>query len=165
MDIVQQLRNRLRNWYSDNMYERLCELGINFIYWVARGKDRVLSQHLFRMAERYNTRPGTWNYDCVVCEEWAMHPEAQVLLSKPCMEGHYGDPGPIRVIVTGFTEMAEAEAFVDWYVGQGQDNAEVWFAECKYRGEIKTGSMYSEYPFRYDGWDNVARLKLKMDYE
>jgi metal-responsive CopG/Arc/MetJ family transcriptional regulator len=40
----------------------ITDVSLGIIQMVNRHKDRCLSQRLFKIAEKYNTRPGTHNY-------------------------------------------------------------------------------------------------------
>jgi hypothetical protein len=40
------------------------------------------------------------------------------------------------VKINGFRSKAEAEAFVEWYEGQGEQDAQLWLEESKARGRI-----------------------------
>jgi len=59
-------------WYNSDLHDHLryylLKFGMWFIKRVADTKDRQLSQQLFEMAEDYNTRPGSWNYDRIALE-------------------------------------------------------------------------------------------------
>lgn len=35
----------------------------------------------------------------------------------------------IKLTITGFKSVAEAEAFAEWYSGQGEQDASIWFEE------------------------------------
>lgn len=52
------------DWFEIKLYLR--NKVNNFLFYLIRtvnkGKNRVLSQKLFELAEEYNTRPGTMNY-------------------------------------------------------------------------------------------------------
>lgn len=47
-----------------------------------------------------------------------------------------------KVIITGFSSLAEAEEFVSWYAGQGEQDSTIWFECRKDEGLIEHSSMY-----------------------
>jgi len=46
-----------------------------------------------------------------------------------------------KVEVTGFSSLAEAQAFVDWYSGQGEQDSATWFSDRKDEGLIQHSIM------------------------
>lgn len=40
------------------------------------------------------------------------------------------DTKPVKLVIQGFNTVKEAEVFCDWYSGQGEQDARVWF-ECR----------------------------------
>lgn len=70
----------------------------------------------------------------------------------------------ISVLVSGFDTEAEAEAFIDWYSGQGEQDAGIWF-ECRQaEGEIDSSFMPCKgadtFPVTFK--DGQANLVLRM---
>jgi hypothetical protein len=60
-----------------------------------------------------------------------------------------------KLMISGFKTQAQAEAFVKWYEGQGEQDAAIWF-ECRFdEGEIDTAFMpvdcASTYPLTWSG--------------
>ena len=47
-----------------------------------------------------------------------------------------------KVIITGFSSLAEAEEFVSWYSEQGEQDSTIWFDCRKEEGLIEHSSMY-----------------------
>ena len=47
----------------------------------------------------------------------------------------------IKVEITGFNTAIEAREFVDWYEGQGEQDAAAWFEERVNEGVMHTGFM------------------------
>jgi hypothetical protein len=47
----------------------------------------------------------------------------------------------ITLEISGFKSKAQAEAFLDWYEGQGEQDACVWFECRKAEGKIDTDFM------------------------
>jgi len=45
------------------------------------------------------------------------------------------------VTIEGFSTKAEAEEFINWYSGSGEQDAENWFSERKAEGLIEHNSM------------------------
>lgn len=43
--------------------------------------------------------------------------------------------------LTGFKTKAQAEAFLSWYEGQGEQDACIWFDELKHKGKIDVDFM------------------------
>ena len=70
----------------------------------------------------------------------------------------------ISVLVTGFNTKAEAEAFIEWYEGQGEQNAAVWLEARTAEGEIDTSFMPVDlsktYPIKWCG--DQSHMVLKM---
>lgn len=70
----------------------------------------------------------------------------------------------ISVQISGFNTKAEAEAFIDWYEGQGEQDAGYWFEARKEEGKIDISFMPTDikktFPIKWDG--EQAHLVLKM---
>lgn len=69
-----------------------------------------------------------------------------------------------NVLVSGFETKAEAEAFIQWYEGQGEQDAEVWFDCRKAEGRINSSSMPVDcqvtYPIIWRG--DTTHMALRM---
>jgi len=67
------------------------------------------------------------------------------------------------VNITGFESKEEAQAFIDWYSGQGEQDSEFWF-ECRQdEGEIKHSKMLVDsktYPLKW----NENSVEMKMEF-
>jgi len=63
-----------------------------------------------------------------------------------------------NLIIRGFNTKAEVEAFSDWYGGQGEQDAYIWFECRKDEGEIDVKSMNVD-SSKNVGWAN------ETDYE
>lgn len=46
-----------------------------------------------------------------------------------------------KLIIEGFTSIAQMKAFYNWYEGQGEQDATVWFEIAKDEGEIDVDFM------------------------
>jgi hypothetical protein len=49
-----------------------------------------------------------------------------------------------KLVIEGFKTKAQVQAFADWYSGQGEQDAYVWFECRKDAGEIDVDSMNTE---------------------
>ena len=56
----------------------------------------------------------------------------------------------------------EIRTFPDWYEGQGEQDAEIWFECRKDEGEIDIGTMYVDYTKPYEWQDNTLIAWLKI---
>lgn len=65
--------------------------------------------------------------------------------------------------VTGFKTKAQVEAFIDWYSGQGEQDACIWFECRKSDGDIDVDRMLTNcketYPVKWV--DNIALMKIE----
>ena len=57
--------------------------------------------------------------------------------------------GDVQVVVTGFQTEAQAKAFIEWYEGQGEQDAGIWFECRKEEGEISVDWMGVDIPATY----------------
>lgn len=48
-----------------------------------------------------------------------------------------------KVVITGFSSLAEAKEFTNWYSVQGEQDCEAWFECRRDEEEIEYSSMYS----------------------
>ena len=66
--------------------------------------------------------------------------------------------------VEGFKTEAQAKAFIEWYEGQGEQSAAIWFEERKREGEIDVDFMPVDckktYPIVFN--NNEAKMVLKV---
>lgn len=67
--------------------------------------------------------------------------------------------------ITGFKTEAQVEAFIDWYEGQGEQDARIWFECRKDDGEIDVDSMYTDckqtFPVKWE--NNTAFMVVKPE--
>ena len=71
----------------------------------------------------------------------------------------------ITVTLTGFNTPEEAEAFVSWYEGAGQDDAVYWLEVIKSEGKIGTEFMPAYGPCKWDHERLNLTQNLKMRYD
>ena len=62
MKIIPNWPYEVKAWLGDQIRYLATDVAFWLIRRVHKGMDRTLSQCLFELAERYNTRPGTNNY-------------------------------------------------------------------------------------------------------
>jgi len=60
-----------------------------------------------------------------------------------------------KLEISGFRSKEEVKAFIEWYEGQGEQSAEIWF-ECRMdEGEIDRSFMpvdcKATYPIKFEG--------------
>ena len=76
---------------------------------------------------------------------WLVNPTNLVVRSYhvevPTTEAVQPTAKEITVAVKGFTNDAQAKAFIEWYEGQGEQDAWVWFELRKEEGELDVTSM------------------------
>lgn len=68
-----------------------------------------------------------------------------------------------NLLIKGFKTKAQAEAFIDWYEGQGEQDACIWFECRKDEGEIDVDFMPVDCNIKYV-WDDdtlIAHLDIK----
>ena len=69
-----------------------------------------------------------------------------------------------KVEVTGFQTKEQAEAFINWYDGQGEQDASIWFKCRKEEGEIDISRMNTDcrktFPIKWNG--DTAKLVLEI---
>lgn len=66
----------------------------------------------------------------------------------------------ITVTVKGFSTFEEANQFCEWYCGQGEQTASIWFEERKSEGIIPSSFMETEIIQKTD--NNNINMVLKM---
>lgn len=60
-----------------------------------------------------------------------------------------------KIMIEGFKTKAQAEAFIKWYEGQGEQDACIWFECRKQEGKLDVDSMMVNYRKTYPlNWDN-----------
>jgi len=69
----------------------------------------------------------------------------------------------INLTISGFTNKAQAEEFINWYVGQGEQDSEIWF-ECRQDEEVlDVSSMYcncdTTFPLTWN--ENTINMEIK----
>lgn len=69
-----------------------------------------------------------------------------------------------QIVITGFQTEAQAEAFIRWYEGQGEQDAAYWFENCKADGAIDVDFMpvdiSATYPIEFE--NGSANMVLKV---
>lgn len=67
--------------------------------------------------------------------------------------------------IDGFKTKAQAEAFVKWYEGQGEQDANIWFECRKAEGKIDVDFMpvncSKTYPLKWEGNELKAVLEIQ----
>lgn len=70
-----------------------------------------------------------------------------------------------NLMISGFKTRAQVEAFINWYEGQGEQDACVWFECRKAEGTLDVESMPTDckktYPIKWD--KDTANMVLKID--
>lgn len=70
----------------------------------------------------------------------------------------------LQVVVTGFRTEAQAKAFIEWYEGQGEQDATYWFENYKADGVIDVDFMPvdcgSTYPIEFENGSTKMVLKI-----
>ncbi len=70
----------------------------------------------------------------------------------------------VQVVVTGFRTEAQAKAFIEWYEGQGEQDAGVWFECRKEEGEIDVDWMgvdlKATFPIEFENGSATMVLKV-----
>lgn len=65
--------------------------------------------------------------------------------------------------INGFKTKAQANAFIDWYEGQGEQEAQVWF-ECRQdEGEIDVDFMPVDVSKKYKWVGDTLEAHLKIE--
>lgn len=67
-----------------------------------------------------------------------------------------------ELTLKGFKTKEQVKAFIDWYAGQGEQDASYWFEARKDDGEIDVNRMLVDItkPFEWQGNALVAYLKI-----
>jgi hypothetical protein len=63
----------------------------------------------------------------------------------------------------GFKTKEQVQAFIDWYEGQGEQDAQVWFEIAQSEGRLDVDFMPVDcsQPYHWIGNNLVAQLKIK----
>lgn len=65
-------------------------------------------------------------------------------------------PNEYSLTIKGFKTAAQAKAFIEWYEGQGEQNASVWF-ECRQsEGQLDVDFMPVDCSKKYE-WDDSGK--------
>lgn len=68
-----------------------------------------------------------------------------------------------KVLIEGFNTKAEAEEFINWYSGQGEQDADIWFECRKSDGDIEVDSMHVDcgktFPLACN--DDIIKMVIK----
>lgn len=67
----------------------------------------------------------------------------------------------ITLTIKGFNTIAEANAFADWYEGQGEQDASIWFECRKDEGEIDVHSMLVDCHKPYEITDTNLTMTIE----
>ncbi|MDB4311958.1 hypothetical protein N9937_00870 [bacterium] len=67
----------------------------------------------------------------------------------------------IKVEITGFNTIAEAEEFCSWYSGQGEQDASMWFECRKDEGRIQSYFMPCQ-SITTSRSDKTVRMEVKQ---
>lgn len=72
-------------------------------------------------------------------------------------------PEEFSLTIKGFKTKAQAKAFIDWYEGQGEQDASAWFEARVDEGEIDVDFMPVDVSKKYvwDGSNLIAHLKIE----
>lgn len=64
--------------------------------------------------------------------------------------------------IKGFKTKEQAKAFIEWYEGQGEQDAQIWFEARVYEGKIDVDFMPVDCskPYIWDGNTLEAHLKI-----
>lgn len=69
-----------------------------------------------------------------------------------------------KLVIEGFKTKAQAETFIKWYEGQGEQDASVWFGDRMSEEIIDVNFMPVDccktYPIKWDG--DTVRMILKI---
>jgi len=65
------------------------------------------------------------------------------------------------LLITGFRNKEEIDTFIDWYEGQGEQDAALWFELRQEEGlDVRDWIGYNKsYPMRYDGDTTVMSVE------
>lgn len=65
-----------------------------------------------------------------------------------------------KLLIEGFKTKAQAEAFADWYEGQGEQDADIWFEIHQSEGKLDVSSMHAV--LQKNKWKDDT-LTMKVD--
>lgn len=67
--------------------------------------------------------------------------------------------------ITGFKNKKQVKAFIEWYEGQGEQDASIWFEEMMLQDKLDVEFMPVDikktYPIKFNG--NEATMVLKIE--
>jgi len=66
------------------------------------------------------------------------------------------------VLVKGFTTQEQADAFIKWFEGQGEQDADMWFEECGFK--VRT-DLELTYPISKRNLDESIVSELYVNVE
>lgn len=66
------------------------------------------------------------------------------------------------LLLNGFKTKEQVKAFIDWYEGQGEQDAAIWFEERKLEGEIDVDFMPVDVKNKYNWNKNILVVRLKI---
>lgn len=67
------------------------------------------------------------------------------------------------LLITGFKTPEQVKAFADWYEGQGEQDASIWF-ECRVdEGKLDVDFMPVDVHTRYTWEGNTMKMKLNIE--
>ena len=93
--------------------------------------------------------------------------DMRMALDIPTEDIQMSEQEGFKVVVTGFKTQAEADAFIGWYEGQGEQDACIWLECRKQEGKIETDFMPVDIKKYHEvsKWDgNQRELPLRMTY-
>ena len=67
-----------------------------------------------------------------------------------------------QLTIKGFKTKAQVQAFIDWYEGQGEQDADTWFECMEMDKEIDVDSMHVDCSKPYEWQDNTLVAWLKI---
>lgn len=82
------------------------------------------------------------------------------------MESHRDQRGEIyslsyKLVIDGFQTKEQAEEFLSWYCGQGEQDATVWFEVAKDNGTINVDTMHVDVTNPLNNkWSNDNHLMM-----
>jgi hypothetical protein len=67
-----------------------------------------------------------------------------------------------EVKIKGFKTKKQAQEFINWYSGQGEQDASVWFEARKAEGKLDVSFMPIDYTNRPDWNGNTYEAEVKL---
>jgi len=65
--------------------------------------------------------------------------------------------GKFRVVLDGFDTKEQAQAFINWYGGSGEQDSECWLQE---HSDLSCANINYLAPIKTEGNDIIAQLKI-----